>query len=93
MRYVEDRYLYLPIHSHLTEDDVNTVVEEFNRNRHGLSSHAPGTTGEARVETYCQSSFVEDRLLVTLNLCKQSPELSRRFQIAAVLIAAAITLA
>ena len=31
MEYVEDRYLYLPINSHLTDDDVDTVVKEFNR--------------------------------------------------------------
>ncbi len=31
MQYVEDRYLYLPINSHLTDDDVDTVVKEFNR--------------------------------------------------------------
>jgi len=31
MSYVEDRYLYLPINSHLDDQDIDTVVREFNR--------------------------------------------------------------
>ena len=30
MNYVEKRYLYIPLNSHLTDRDVDTVIREFN---------------------------------------------------------------